>query len=282
MNRRPVIGDHPARILIVDDEPHNRRLLEVMLKPEGFVLLTAASGEEALAIVAQETPDLVLLDVMMPGMDGFEVTRRIKGDFATKSIPVIVVTALDDREARMRGLTAGAEDFLTKPVDRAELSMRVRNLLRLKAYGDYHDHYSQLLEGEVSARTADLAESEKRFRQLAETIREVFFLVDPQITRIFYVSPAYENIFGRTCESLSAHPQDWVEAIHPADRQRVLETIMPRGTLASFDVEYRIVRPDASERFLRARGFPITGEDGDIYRFAGIAEDITERRTLEE
>ncbi len=104
-----------------------------MLTPEGFQLQTAASGEEALAIVAREPPDLVLLDIMMPGMDGYQVAGAIKGSLATKSIPIIIVTALDDRNARMLGLSAGAEDFLTKPVDRAELCVRVRNLLRLKA-----------------------------------------------------------------------------------------------------------------------------------------------------
>ena len=87
---------------------------------------------------------------MMPGMDGYQVAARIKGDPATRNIPVIMVTALDDREARLRGLSAGAEDFLTKPVDRTELCVRVRNLLRLKAYGDYHDQYSQMLEREVA------------------------------------------------------------------------------------------------------------------------------------
>ena len=129
-------ADRPERILIVDDERHNRDLLEVMLKPEGFQLTSAATGEEALAIIAREPPDLILLDVMMPGMDGYAVTAKIKSDPVARSIPVILLTALDDRNARMLGLNAGAEDFLTKPVDRAELSVRVRNLLRLKAYSD--------------------------------------------------------------------------------------------------------------------------------------------------
>jgi signal transduction histidine kinase len=128
--------DQPACVLIVDDERHNRDLLEVMLKPEGFVFQNAATGEEALAMIARQPPDLILLDVMMPGMDGYEVARRIKGDYAAKNIPIIMLTALDGRETKMHGLSAGAEDFLTKPVDRAELCVRVRNLLRLKEYGD--------------------------------------------------------------------------------------------------------------------------------------------------
>jgi signal transduction histidine kinase len=130
------IADVPPRILIVDDERRNAELLKVMLIPEGYVLLTATSGEDALGLLADEQPDLILLDVMMPGMDGYQVATKIKQNPATNNIPVIMLTALDDRNARMLGLNAGAEDFLTKPVDRAELCVRVRNLLRLKAYGD--------------------------------------------------------------------------------------------------------------------------------------------------
>jgi signal transduction histidine kinase/DNA-binding response OmpR family regulator len=139
-------ADEPACVLIVDDERHNRELLEIMLKPEGFVLLSAANGEEALALIARQPPDLILLDVMMPGMSGYDVAAKIKSDPATKNIPVIMLTALDDRNARMLGLNAGAEDFLTKPVDRPELSVRVRNLLRIKAYGDKLRHALTALE----------------------------------------------------------------------------------------------------------------------------------------
>jgi signal transduction histidine kinase/DNA-binding response OmpR family regulator len=174
MNPSADVADHPARILIVDDERPNRQLLEVMLKPEGVLLFTAASGEEAVAMVAQQPPDLILLDVMMPGMDGYQVAKKIKGDLATKQIPIIMVTARDDRDAMMLGLAAGAEDFLTKPVHRDELCMRVKNLLRLKAYGDYFDKYSQILEGEVGSRTADLVESdrEKRYMRLLQTVAD--------------------------------------------------------------------------------------------------------------
>ncbi len=121
MNPDPDVAHRPARVLIVDDERHNRELLEVMLTREGYQLLTAASGEEALEMVAQELPDLMLVDVMMPGLDGYQLAGQIKRNPATTNIPVIIVTALDDRKARLLGLDAGAEIFLSKPVDRAEL-----------------------------------------------------------------------------------------------------------------------------------------------------------------
>jgi len=145
-----------ASILIVDDEVQNCRLLEALLKPEGYRTRTAANGEEALASIAQYPPDLILLDVMMPGMDGHEIAGILKSNRATSDIPIIMVTAQIDRGARLAGLDAGAEEFLTKPVDRAELWIRVRNLLRLKAYGDFLKNHSSMLELEVQARTADL------------------------------------------------------------------------------------------------------------------------------
>ena len=123
---------HTSHILIVDDELRNRELLEVMLQPEGYVLATAGSGEEALEMVARQPPDLVLLDVMMPGMDGYQVATRIKGNAATNGVFIVLLTALDDRNSRAHGLRAGAEDFLTKPVNRAELVERVGTLLRIK------------------------------------------------------------------------------------------------------------------------------------------------------
>jgi CheY-like chemotaxis protein len=122
----------PARILIVDDGADNRAVLEVILGWEGFVILTAASGEEALDAVALQAPDLILLDVMMPGMDGYEVLAKLKGDLATKDIPVIMITALADPDGMRLALSASADDVLSKPLDRAELVLRVKKLLSRK------------------------------------------------------------------------------------------------------------------------------------------------------
>jgi len=135
MNPSPDIADRPARILIVDDIRENRQLLEVVLSQEGFTLLTAVGGLEALAIVVQQSPDLILLDVMMPGMDGYEVAAKVKGNRATKDIPIIIVSSLHDRGAKWSARNAGADDFISRPVDRAELLLRVRRLLPFNRTG---------------------------------------------------------------------------------------------------------------------------------------------------
>jgi len=125
-----------AAILIVDDEIQNRKLLETLLRPEGYLTTSAANGAEARASVAERAPDLILLDVKMPGMDGFQLAHVLKGNPETSNIPIIMVTAHGDHDARLAGLNAGAEEFLGKPIDRTELWLRVRNLLRLKALSD--------------------------------------------------------------------------------------------------------------------------------------------------
>lgn len=122
----------PTTILVVDDMQDNRQMLAAMLEQEGYRTLTAAGGMEAMDSIANDPPDLVLLDVSMPDMDGYAVTSLLKADPRTSAIPIIMVTAHTGRGARVVGLHTGAEEFLTKPVDAPELLLKVRNLLRLR------------------------------------------------------------------------------------------------------------------------------------------------------
>lgn len=134
-----------AKILVVDDHPSSRMTAVALLSVEGYDVVEADSGLAALEGVAQNNPDLILLDVMMPEMDGYEVCRRLKQNEQTRLIPVVFVTALNDRRARLRGIEAGGDDFLSKPFDQLELSARVKSLIRQKRLNEDLDHAGQVL-----------------------------------------------------------------------------------------------------------------------------------------
>ena len=136
-----------AKILVVDDTPHNVKLLADILGMKGYTITTAVNGEDALAKVAADPPDLMLLDIMMPGLSGYDVCRKLRESPATALLPIVLCTSLDPKEERVKGIEAGADDFLAKPINQAELFARVKSLLRIKS-----------LQDEVKAQTAQLAE----------------------------------------------------------------------------------------------------------------------------
>lgn len=140
---RDVNTSKGAKILVVDDDPKNIKLMEGILISGGYRIFTAENGEEALRQVREVGPDLVLLDIMMPGIDGYEVTKQIKANPQSENIPIILVTALDGRNDKIRGMDAGAEEFLTKPVNPVEIEARVESMLKLKRYRDQLDIRSQ-------------------------------------------------------------------------------------------------------------------------------------------
>lgn len=150
-----------STIQIVDDDEVDTRLLRAQLKAGGYNIMTARSGEECLVQLKTRLPDLILLDIVMPGMSGFELARQLKSDPQTENIPVIMITGLEDRESRLRALDMGAEEFLSKPVDRAELLVRVRNMLHLKEYQNLLVDYNHTLEQRVAERTRELSEAYK-------------------------------------------------------------------------------------------------------------------------
>lgn len=151
-------------ILVVDDQPKNIELLEAYLAPYNYKIVTAVSGEEALREINGHKIDLVLLDVMMPGMDGFEVIRRVRQDEAYRLLPIILVTALRETEDRIKGIEAGCDDFISKPVDKMELLARVRSLLKVKAYNDLLINYQKELESDVMKRTGELKQALEKIK----------------------------------------------------------------------------------------------------------------------
>ena len=158
------MSEKKAKILVADDEGGNLRLIEAILCPLGYEVILASDGEDALTKVKETPPDVILLDTLMPKIDGFEVARRLKGDEATKTIPVVMMTAQSAVEDRLKALEAGADEFLAKPVDEAELRARVNSLLKVKAYNDHRRDYPKALEAEVAKRTQGLTKAREKIK----------------------------------------------------------------------------------------------------------------------
>ncbi len=270
------MSKEPATILIVDDEAKSRKLLEVLLRIEGYATRSASDGKEALQMVADVTPDLILLDIMMPGMDGYAVVRALKADPVTAHIPVILVTALSDRSARLTGLEAGAEEFVSKPIDRCELWLRVRNLLRLKALGDQLQDQSAQLEEEVVRRTEELRESEARFSVFMESSPILAWVKDAQGDYL-YTNQAWESVFAiDPCTGLATLKNgdpllELEELVHARDAE-VLATMQPN--------QVSMWMPDAlgQPRCWNCIRFPIEEASGRTL-VGGIAIDITDQKS---
>ncbi|MCZ6679402.1 MAG: response regulator [Candidatus Poribacteria bacterium] len=137
------------KILVVDDEPRNIRILQIQLTAKGYTVLTATNGQEALEMVKTASPDLILLDIMMPKMNGFEVCEQIRADESTQFLPVVMVTALSDTQDRIRAIELGADDFISKPFDSLEILARVRSLVRIKQYQDALRQHNERLDEEL-------------------------------------------------------------------------------------------------------------------------------------
>ncbi len=210
-----------ARVLIVDDVPANLKLLDAKLTAEYFGVLKAASGPEAIEIATRELPDIILLDVMMPGMDGFEVCRRLKAAPATEHIPIVMVTALDKSKDRVQGLEAGADDFLTKPVNDFALFARVKSLVRLKMVTD-----------ELRMREA----TGQRIGALVGTSTERMLMTEPGRALIIDDRP---TSLKRMCEALSIEhtvavaesPDDMMQLASIGDYDLLIVSL----TLADYD-----------------------------------------------
>lgn len=212
------MASQPATLLIVDDEPQVRKLLETLLQHEGYQTLSAGSGEEALQLVARQPPDLILLDIMMPGMDGYEVATQLKGDETTAGIPIIMLSALSEPSARVSGLESGAEEFISKPIERVELWLRVRNLLRLKVRGDLVNKSRELSLRQTGMNVHDLARQDLEHALRLAVERHEFTV---------HYQPKVEVASGRLCalEALLRWERPDYGAVSPAVFVPILESL---------------------------------------------------------
>jgi adenylate cyclase len=207
-----------ARILVVDDQPANVKLLDQLLTMSGYEVITALSGREALEKMGSANPDLVLLDVVMPQMSGYEVCRSIRATRATELLPIVMITALDPGEERVKGIESGADDFLSKPINQPELLARVKSLLRIRElHRQVEGQALQLaewngkLEERVSDQLAQLDRLARLKRFLSPKVAELIVaghLDDPLATRRREVTVMFADMRGFTAFTESAAPED--------------------------------------------------------------------------
>src|SRR5262250_1781980 len=258
----------PAKILVVDDTPRNVKLVADLLTVKGYSVATASSGREALARMQTDQPDLVLLDVVMPEMSGYEVCHEIRENPATAMLPIIMVTALDPGEERIKGIEAGADDFLTKPINQAELLARVKSLLRIKELHDqvqtqavelseWNKHLEQRVQEQV-----DQIERLGRLRrffspQLAELIVNGG-ADDPLKTHRRELTVVFLDLRGFTAFAESAEPEEVMGVLHEyhagmgrliVEHEGTLERFTGDGMMVFFNDPVEV--PNPAERAIR-------------------------------
>jgi class 3 adenylate cyclase/CheY-like chemotaxis protein len=234
----------PAKILVVDDTPHNLKLLGDLLGAKGYAVVTATSGPEALELVDKERPDLVLLDVVMPGMSGYEVCQKLRANPATGILPVVMVTALDPAQERIRGLEAGADDFLTKPLNQPELLARVRSLLRIKSLYDTVQaqaaqlgEWNRTLEERVQEQVAQLERLARLKRFFSPQLVEAIVAggaEDPLKTHRREVTVVFLDLRGYTAFAETAEPEELMGVLREYHAAMGRLVVAHEGTLERF------------------------------------------------
>jgi class 3 adenylate cyclase/CheY-like chemotaxis protein len=218
----------PARILVVDDLPQNIKLLTAILAPRGYAVIGANSGEDALAAIAKERPDLVLLDVVMPGIDGYETCRRMRADPSTRLLPVIMVTASGDEE-KVQAIEVDADDFVQKPINQPELLARVRSLLRIKQYQDELAELNRTLEERVQAQITELERVGRLRRFLAPQVAELVVSTGDTTfleTHRREITSLFCDLRGFTAFSETVEPEEVVSVLR--EYHDVLATLISR------------------------------------------------------
>ena len=231
-------------VLVVDDQPQNVKLLHQVLTMSGYDVTTAASGQEALAKVTAENPDMVLLDVVMPQMSGYEVCRRLRADRATELLPVVMVTALDPLEERVKGIEAGADDFLSKPINQAELLARVKSLLRIRDLHRQIEVQSRLLadwnsklEQRVNEQVGQLERLARLKRFLSPKVAELIVageLDDPLVTRRREVTIMFVDLRGFTAFTDTSDPEEVFGVLRAYHREIGRIILAHEGTIEHF------------------------------------------------
>ena len=250
-----------ARILVVDDTPLNVKLLADLLRVKGFTVTTAASGPEALDRIATERPDLVLLDVMMPEMSGYEVCARLRANPETARLPVVMVTSLDAVHERVKGIEVGADDFLSKPVNQPELLARVRSLLRIKELDDALAGLNRELEQRVTEQVTQLERLGRLKRFFSPALAEAILAGgadDPLKTHRREIAVVFLDLRGFTAFAETAEPEEVMGVLREYHAEMGRLILEHEGTLERFTGDGMMVFfndpvpvPDAAARAVR-------------------------------
>ncbi|MCX5827809.1 MAG: PAS domain S-box protein [Deltaproteobacteria bacterium] len=283
-------GDNDAReptILIIDDDPNNLAMMTSFLEDRNFSILVAEDSESGLKRAHYARPDLILLDILLPQIDGYETCRRLKAMESTKEIPVIFMTALAETEHKIKGFAAGAVDYITKPFQREEVLARVGVHLRIRELTNRLREEKELLERRVEERTAALGrankalcESEKKYRTLIETTRDLVFIVDRR-GMFTYANPRLEVLTGYSTHELTGRP--FTDTLASESREAAVEQFR-RGIRGEVTLPYEveIIHKTGAKtpvEFLTTTLFDLDGKP--VGRF-GVGRDMTDRKRTEE
>lgn len=251
--------NHPCRVLVVDDEHVNREILTRMLQKNGYDPVAVECGTDVLPKLENESFDLILLDVMMPEMDGFECLRQIRERYPISELPVIMVTAEVERDRIVAAFRAGANDYVTKPIDRDITLARIETHTQLRRT--------------LSA----LRDSEERYALAARGANDGLWDWDLINNKVFY-SPRWKSMLGYREEEISSSPDEWSRRMHADDRDKVLQFANPNysGGDTNLECEIRMIHRDGGYRWMLCRGVYVRNASGKICRMAGSLTDITE------
>ena len=250
-----------AKILVVDDTANNVKLLKDLLTMKGYAVVTASSGAEGLEQIDKERPDLVLLDVMMPGMNGYDVCRKIRENPGTAILPVVMVTALDPGPERIKGLEAGADDFLTKPINQPELLARVRSLLRIKQLWDRITEMNRTLEQRVGDQVAQLERLARLKRFFSPHLAELIVgggAEDPLKSHRRDITVVFLDLRGFTAFAETAEPEEVMGVLREyhaemgrlvLEHEGTLERLTGDGMMIFFNDPLPV--PNPAERAIR-------------------------------